>query len=144
MPPPFSRFQGDAVSHVVVWGKNLLDLSHATVDGKWALPMIDSALPAYVPATPEVMADAIVSHMEVRPLILYTILLLPIVYGVQHSKGESVKGRTLLIRRAIPLQQCGHYRWEGQYNDNWLVHESVEVNKDLVTAKRPLVASHSL
>ena len=34
--------------------------------------------------------------------------------------------------RATLLQQCGHYRWEGQYNDDWLVHKSVEVNEYLV------------
>ena len=37
--------------------------------------------------------------------------------------------------RAILLQQCGPYRWEGQYNDDWLVLKNVEVNEYLVRAK---------
>ena len=36
--------------------------------------------------------------------------------------------------RAILLQQCGPYRWEGQYNDDWLVHKCVVVNEYLVKA----------
>jgi len=35
------------------------------------------------------------------------------------------------------LQQCGPYRWERQYNDEWLVRNSVEVNEFLVKAKLP-------
>ena len=37
--------------------------------------------------------------------------------------------------RAILLQQCEPFRWEEQYNGDWLVHESVEVNEYLVKAK---------
>jgi len=36
--------------------------------------------------------------------------------------------------RAIPLQQCGHFRCGGQYNVDWLVYRSVEVNGYLVKA----------
>jgi len=70
---------------------------------------------------------------------LYTILPLPIVYGVQHSKGGSVEGRTVRRIRATLLQQCGHYRWEGQYNDDGLVDKRVEVNEYLVKAKEGAV-----
>jgi len=65
---------------------------------------------------------------------LYMILQSPILYGVRHTKGGSGEGRTLRRSRVILLQQCGPYRWEGQYNDNCLVHKSVEVNEYLVKA----------
>jgi len=35
---------------------------------------------------------------------------------------------------AILLQQCGHYRWGGQYNDDWLVHIIAQVNEYFVMA----------
>ena len=37
--------------------------------------------------------------------------------------------------RAILLQQYGPYRWEGQYNDDWLVHKCVVVNEYRVKAQ---------
>ena len=65
---------------------------------------------------------------------LYTILPLQIVYGVLYTKGGSGEGLTLRSSRAIPLQQCRHYRWGGKYDEDWLVHKSVKVNEYLVKA----------
>jgi len=45
---------------------------------------------------------------------LYTILLLPIWYGVCHTKGGSVGGRILPNSRAIILKQCGQCRHAGR------------------------------
>jgi len=45
---------------------------------------------------------------------LYTILLLPILYGVWHTKGRSRGGRILPNRRAIVLQQCEQCRRAGR------------------------------
>jgi len=45
---------------------------------------------------------------------LYTILLLPILYGVWHTNGRSRRGRILHDSRAIVLQQCGQCRWAGE------------------------------
>jgi hypothetical protein len=58
--------QGSSVAHVITWGESVVDLSHATVDGKWALPLAGSALPSATPASPDATATAIVAHMKVR------------------------------------------------------------------------------
>jgi len=50
----------------------------------------------------------------------------------KEGRGE---GLTLRNSRAKRLQQCGYYRWGGQYIDDWLVHRRVEVNEYLVKAK---------
>ena len=42
---------------------------------------------------------------------LYTILSLPILYGVWHTKGGSVAGRILRNGRAIVLQYGRRCRW---------------------------------
>jgi len=43
---------------------------------------------------------------------LYTILLLPILYGVWHTNGRSKGGgRILPNSRAIVLHQCAEWRW---------------------------------
>ena len=50
-----------------------------------------------------------------RPMLgLYTILLIPIWYGVRHTKGRSRGGRILPNSRAIVLQQCGQCRRAGR------------------------------
>jgi len=56
--------QGSSISNVIAWGDGVVDVSHATVDGKWALSLTDNALPATTPASPEAAADAIISHMK--------------------------------------------------------------------------------
>jgi len=45
---------------------------------------------------------------------LHTILSLPILYGVWHTKGRSRGGRILPNSRAIVLQQCGQCRRAGR------------------------------
>lgn len=75
MPPtPFAiaglAGQGSSISNVIAWGDGVVDVSHATVDGKWALSLTDNALPATTPASPEAAADAIISHMKVHCLVL--------------------------------------------------------------------------
>ena len=47
----------------------------------------------------------------VEQLGLYTILLLPILYGVWHTQGGSGGGRIFPNHRAVVLQQCGQCRW---------------------------------
>jgi len=47
---------------------------------------------------------------------LYTILLLPILYGVWHTKGRSRGGRISPNSRAIVLRQCGQCRRAGRMN----------------------------
>jgi len=42
---------------------------------------------------------------------LYTILPLPILYGVWHKREKSVGGRILRNGRAIVLKSYGQYRW---------------------------------
>jgi len=44
---------------------------------------------------------------------LYTILLLPILYGVRHTKGRSRRGRILPKSRSTVLLKCGQCRWAG-------------------------------
>ena len=46
--------------------------------------------------------------------------------------------------RAIQLQQCGPYRWEGECNYDWFVHKSVEVNEYLVKAILDISVYNSL
>jgi len=45
---------------------------------------------------------------------LYTILPLPMLYGVWHTQGGSGGGRILRSSRAIVLQSCEPCRWRGQ------------------------------
>jgi len=42
---------------------------------------------------------------------LYTILLLPILYGVWHTNGKSEGGRILPNSRVIVLHPGGQFRW---------------------------------
>jgi len=53
----------------------------------------------------------------VLPLSLYTIWLLPILYGVKHTAGGSRGGRILPNSRAIVLRQCGQCRWAGRMKE---------------------------
>ena len=64
---------------------------------------------------------------------LHNIAITNIVWYIAY-KRKSEEARTLHSSRAILLQQCEPYRWEGQQNDDWLVHKSVEVNEYLVKA----------
>ena len=50
------------VENVISWGSGIADISHATVDGKWALKVSSEALPAAA-ASEAVAADAAVTHM---------------------------------------------------------------------------------
>jgi len=52
------------------------------------------------------------------PFGLYTILPLPILYGVWHTQGRVVVGRVLCNGRATALQLCGRCTWEEQCKDN--------------------------
>jgi len=52
------------VSNVIAWGTGVADVSHATVGGKWALKLTDSALPAAAPLSAAATADAIIAHMK--------------------------------------------------------------------------------
>jgi len=56
-------------------------------------------------------------------------------YCVWHTKGYSGMRRILRKMRAIVLQSCEWCRWAGQYQDDWLVQESVGVNESLVNVK---------
>lgn len=51
------------VSNVISWGTGFADVSHAVVGGKWALSIVDSALPAVTP-TPEAEAAAAASTIK--------------------------------------------------------------------------------
>lgn len=54
-----------AVKNVIAWGNgSVADVSHATVDGKWALDIVDNALPAVSLDAADGAADAAVSHMR--------------------------------------------------------------------------------
>ena len=53
-----------------------------------------------------------------RPIGLYTLLLLPIVYGLWHTKGRSRGRRILPNSRAKVLQQCGQCRRAGRKKDD--------------------------
>jgi len=62
-----SEKTGGAVANVIAWGDGgVADLSHATVDGKWALEVADNALPelSLGSIAADGQADAIVSHMR--------------------------------------------------------------------------------
>lgn len=52
-----------AVDNVVAWGDGIVDISHAKVAGKWALKLMDTAMPTPT-LTPTIEADAIVGHMK--------------------------------------------------------------------------------
>ena len=55
----------EKVSNVIAWGAGVADLSHAVVDGKWALKQEGvEALPATGEASPELVAEAAVAHMK--------------------------------------------------------------------------------
>ena len=54
------------------------------------------------------------THSPLRYEIdLYTILLLPTLYGVWHTQRRSRGGLILPTSRAVVLQQCGQCRWAG-------------------------------
>lgn len=55
---------GGSAANVIAWGSGLVDLSHATVGGKWALKDGASALPAVGEPSVAVAADALVAHMK--------------------------------------------------------------------------------
>lgn len=52
-----------AVENVIAWGDGVSDVSHATVNGKWALKLTDEALPSFS-STTAIEADAAVAHMK--------------------------------------------------------------------------------
>jgi len=53
-----------AVSKVVVWGDSAIDVSSATVEGKWAVEVLEGWTPEASEPSATVGADAIVSHMK--------------------------------------------------------------------------------
>jgi len=53
-----------AVSHVISWGSGIVDISHATVAGKWALRTSKAALPEVGEISAAMQADAAVMHMK--------------------------------------------------------------------------------
>jgi len=53
-----------AVSKVVVWGDSAIDVSSATVEGKWAVEVLQGWTPEATEPSATVGADAIVSHMK--------------------------------------------------------------------------------
>jgi len=55
---------GGTVTKAISWGDGVADLSHALVDGKWAIPLGAAPLPAPSEPGPEVAADAIVAHLK--------------------------------------------------------------------------------
>lgn len=55
------------VSKVISWGAGFADVSHATVGGKWALSITDTALPAVTPS-PEAEAEAAASTIKALAL----------------------------------------------------------------------------
>jgi len=62
----------------------------------------------------DILTHALALHgSKVTLFGLYTMLPLPILYGVWHAHGGSGEGRTLRSSRVMLLQQCGHYRWGG-------------------------------
>lgn len=48
---------------VISWGSGIADVSHAVVDGKWAMKLTDGAL-ATSEVTTSVAAEAVVAHMK--------------------------------------------------------------------------------
>merc|ERR1719148_109838 len=53
-----------AVSKVVAWGDSVIDVSSATVEGKWAVEVLGGWTPEATEPSATVGADAIVSHMK--------------------------------------------------------------------------------
>jgi malate dehydrogenase len=53
-----------AVSKVVVWGADVVDVSSALVEGKWAVDVLGGWTPDTTEPAPDVAADALVSHMK--------------------------------------------------------------------------------
>jgi len=68
----------------------------------------------------------ILPHMHVG---LYTILLLPILYGVWHTSGRSRGGRILHDSRATVLQHCEQCRWAGEMKGGLIRVETTRSNK---------------
>ena len=58
-----------AVSKVVVWGDSAIDVSSATVEGKWAVEVLQGWTPEATEPSATVGADAIVSHMKDLALV---------------------------------------------------------------------------
>lgn len=56
--------QVESISRVSVWGEDAIDLSSATLGGKWALDVVGDWTPDASPPDAAVAADAIVSHMK--------------------------------------------------------------------------------
>lgn len=56
--------QVGSISGVSVWGEDAVDLSSATLGGKWALDVVGDWMPDASPPDADVAADAIVSHMK--------------------------------------------------------------------------------
>lgn len=52
---------GGKPKNVIAWGSGIADVSHATVDGKWALDEVDQAIPA---TAADVTAEAVVAHVK--------------------------------------------------------------------------------
>jgi len=53
-----------AVSKVVVWGSDVIDLSSTLVEGKWALEVLGDWMPTNSSMETETAADALVAHMK--------------------------------------------------------------------------------
>ena len=66
----------------------------------------------------------------------YTILLLPILYGVWNSKGGSMRRGELPNSRAVVLQQCGQCRWAGEIK-RWLIRAQQPRSKRYIVKAKP-------
>jgi len=53
-----------AITKVVVWGSDMIDLSNALIDGKWALEVLGNWMPTATVPEADVAADALVAHMK--------------------------------------------------------------------------------
>jgi len=53
-----------SVKGVIAWGSGVADISHATVNGKWALKEGGNVLPAVPEPSVAATADAVVAHMK--------------------------------------------------------------------------------
>jgi len=73
---------------------------------------------------------------EIYPLykLAFTRYCNALLYGIWRENGRSEGGWMVCNSNAIVLQPCGRCRWEGQYNDNWFVHKSLQVKDYLVKA----------